>query len=263
MGKPLALDLFCGGGGACLGMMQAGFEVVGVDIKPHKNYPGTFIQGDVFDLPIELMDFDFIWASPPCQRYSPSTNFQTAHMTEAEKEERYPDFIPSTQALLAGHPYSAIENVPNAAIRSCLRADVILTGRSMGLDRIDRKRIFETSFYMLYPEPILAPRADWERGYMCTITTSLSASSHFYPRKRAGLPGKVPVWEANAVMGIPDGFRLTGKEIGEAVPPPYARFIATEALRQITQQMNRIKSYPSKLKTSKEAMYARQSYLIS
>ena len=50
-------------------------------------------------------------------------------------------------------------------------------------------------------------------------------------------------------MGIPEGFRLTGKEIGEAVPPPYAKFIASEALRQITQQMNRIKSYPSKTET--------------
>ena len=243
MGKPLALDLFCGGGGACLGMMQVGFEVVGVDIKPHKNYPGTFIQGDVFSLSIDLRDFDFVWASPPCQRFSPSTNFQTAHMTEEEIAERYPDLIPPTQTLLAGHPFSVIENVPNAAKRSCLRPDVILTGRSMGLDRIDRKRIFETSFYMLYPEPILAPRADWERGYMCTITTSLSASLHFYPRKRAGLPGKVPVWEANEVMGIPEGFRLTGKEIGEAVPPPYAKFIATEALKQIIQQRKRTKFY--------------------
>ena len=243
MGKPLALDLFCGGGGACLGMMQAGFEVVGVDIKAHKNYPGTFIKSDVFSLPIDLRDFDIIWASPPCQRFSPSTNFQTAHMTEEEIAERYPDPIPPTQALLAGHPFSVIENVPNAAKRSCLRPDVVLTGRSMDLPRIDRKRIFETSFYMLYPEPILAPRADWERGYMCCITTSLSASSHFYPRKRAGLPGKVPVWEANEVMGIPEGFRLTGKEIGEAVPPPYAKFIATEALKQIIQQRKRTKFY--------------------
>lgn len=249
MGKPLALDLFCGGGGACLGMMQAGFEVVGVDIKAHKNYPGTFIQSDVFNLSIDLREFDFIWASPPCQRYSPSTNFLTAHMTEAEIAERYPNMIPPTQALLAGHPFSVIENVPNAAKRSCLRPDVVLTGRSMGLDRIDRKRIFETTFCMLYPEPILAPRIDWERGYMCTITTSLSASSHFYPRKRAGLPGKVPVWEANEVMGIPEGYRLTGKEIGEAVPPPYARFIATEALKQIIQQRKRTKSYPSNFET--------------
>ena len=236
MGKPLALDLFCGGGGACLGMMQAGFEVVGVDIKPHKNYPGTFIQADSLKLPINLRDFDFIWASPPCQLFSPATNCNRKVLDKTQKIAKYPNLIPETRKLVANHRWTCIENVPNAPIRK----DVILTGRSMGLPRIDRKRIFETSFFMLYPTPILAPRKDWERGYMCSITTSLGCKSHFYPRKRAGLPGKLPVWEANEVMGIPEGFRLTGKEIGEAVPPPYAKFIASEALRQIKQELNSI-----------------------
>ena len=74
MSKPLALDLFCGGGGACIGMQQAGFEVVGIDIKPHKNYPGHFIQADIHDLPVSIDDFDLIWASPPCQLWSNSGN---------------------------------------------------------------------------------------------------------------------------------------------------------------------------------------------
>ena len=30
-----ALDLFCGGGGACIGLQQAGFTVTGIDINPH------------------------------------------------------------------------------------------------------------------------------------------------------------------------------------------------------------------------------------
>lgn len=33
--KPRLLDLFCGAGGAAMGYHRAGFEVVGVDIKPH------------------------------------------------------------------------------------------------------------------------------------------------------------------------------------------------------------------------------------
>ena len=49
MSKLLALDLFCGGGGACIGMQWAGFEVVGIDIKPHRNYPGHFIQADIHE----------------------------------------------------------------------------------------------------------------------------------------------------------------------------------------------------------------------
>ena len=43
MGKLVALDLFCGGGGAALGILEAGFDrVVGIDIKRHKHYPGDF-----------------------------------------------------------------------------------------------------------------------------------------------------------------------------------------------------------------------------
>ena len=36
-----ALDLFCGGGGAALGMIAAGFRVTGVDIDPSTSRPGV------------------------------------------------------------------------------------------------------------------------------------------------------------------------------------------------------------------------------
>ena len=222
--KRKALDLFCGGGGAAIGLYQAGFDtVVGIDNKKHRNYPFDFIQADVTDLPVNVHDFDFVWASPPCQRFSCATR------SRGNDWEKHPDFIPYTQALIEGHPWTCIENVPNAP----LRKDVILTGRNVGLPRIERKRIFETSFFMLYPRPIFAPRRDWERGYMVTVTKSLASTSHYYPRKRAGLPGTVPVKEANEVMGVPSRYYLTGNEIGEAVPPPYARFIAEAVINRL------------------------------
>ena len=93
-----ALDLFCGGGGAALGIQWAGFEVVGIDHKPHPNYPGHFIQGDALNPPVNLEDFDFIWASPPCQKFSTALNHSN------KSRDNHPNLIPQTRALLNGHP---------------------------------------------------------------------------------------------------------------------------------------------------------------
>lgn len=97
--RPRLLDLFCGAGGAAMGYHQAGFEVVGVDVKPQPRYPFEFIECDVFDLlkyPYHYtrsLEITAIHASPPCQHYS-----DLAHRNGNAHE--HPDLIGPTRELL-------------------------------------------------------------------------------------------------------------------------------------------------------------------
>ena len=68
----IALDLFCGGWCASIGLEQAGFDhIVGVDIKDRPNYPYEFIKADVLNMPVDVRTFDFVWQARPA-RSSPS-----------------------------------------------------------------------------------------------------------------------------------------------------------------------------------------------
>ncbi|HEX4311885.1 MAG TPA: DNA cytosine methyltransferase [Acidobacteriaceae bacterium] len=143
-----ALDLFCCGGGASMGLYRAGFDVTGIDHKPQPKYPFRFIQGDATNPPVDLAGFDFVWASPPCQAFTSLRNLQT---TQHGRKE-YPNLIPATRALLvaAGTPY-CIENVPGAPLGDS--GHLLMLCGSMfdlhvpdGSAELRRHRYFETSF---------------------------------------------------------------------------------------------------------------------
>jgi DNA (cytosine-5)-methyltransferase 1 len=111
-----------------MGYHRAGFDVVGVDIRPQLRYPFEFVQADALTFPPD--GFDAIHASPPCQRFSTTASLHTA---------KYPDLIEPTRRLLAatGLPY-VIENVVGAPLVSPIR----LCGSSFGLG-VRRHRLFE------------------------------------------------------------------------------------------------------------------------
>lgn len=202
MPKPKALDLFCSAGGVSVGLERAGFEVYGVDILPQKNYPypGRFIQGDALQPPVNLDDFDFIWASPPCQAYSKARHI---HGTSGDK------LIDQTRNLLeTSGTLWTIENVPGAPIR----ADYILCGSQFGLDRLRRHRWFEVSFC---PAHLIQPCHHGKN----TVSV-FGNGGHFY--------NTVETWRE--VMGID---WMDRKELAQAIPPAYAEYIGRAAMEHI------------------------------
>ena len=94
MTRPVALDLFCGGGGAARGLIAAGFDVVGVDIQDHSaSYSGHFVRADALRPPVDVSRFDLVWASPPCQAFSVAT--------PPGRRNGHPDLIAETRELLS------------------------------------------------------------------------------------------------------------------------------------------------------------------
>ena len=220
--RPLALDLFCGGGGAALGLIEAGFDVVGVDNVDHSRvYPGKFILGDALHPPVRLECFALIWASPPCQAYSTMTNMNGQAVINS-----LPHLIPQVQALLANHPYTVIENVPNAPIRR----DLVLTGPMVGLHHIERKRHFELSWFKdtLNLQPAI--RRTQPNVETIFVNTNATPSRDTRNRRRdKGLSPFYSIKQLREVMGITTP--MTTAEVGEAVAPPMAKYIGELALK--------------------------------
>ncbi|HXU06436.1 MAG TPA: DNA cytosine methyltransferase [Polyangia bacterium] len=240
MRRPRALDLFCGAGGAAMGLHRAGFDVIGVDVKRQQRYPFRFIQADALALPVRLRDFDLIWASPPCQAHT-----ALSKMWNARKHE---DRIPETRALLeaSGVPY-VIENVPGAPLKASLR----LCGTMFGLQtpcgaELRRHRYFETSFLVMQPEcrhgsSTLGVYGGHVRD-RCRVVGVYGESANKADRRRTiTVTGHTPQQnvernrvrntytadDARAAMGMP---WATMAELSQAIPPAYSEHIGRYAL---------------------------------
>lgn len=218
MDKPLAYDVYCGAGGATKGYQDAGFYVIGVDIRPQKNYCGDeFIQMDalVFLERVRAGLYPqpfFIHTSPPCQRYSEAAN--------PAYRDGHPDLIEPTRRLLkaTGRPY-VIENV-EGAIKELINP-IILCGTMFGLP-IWRHRCFE-----IWPELffLLPPCAHIGRPILITGMGNT-------PRKDKGNKRyKSPISEKRQAIGID---WMTTDEITEAIPPVFSMWIGERLLEPLT-----------------------------
>lgn len=215
MQRPVLLDIFCGAGGCSDGYHRAGFDVVGVDIKPQPRYPYRFVQGDANRLPIDLLAFDAIHASPPCQGYSKNMK----HLARGDA----PLLIDGILAMLiaSGKPW-VVENVEGSPLLTETdlfgNHGVLLCGSQFGL-RIWRHRLFQTSF------PIEKPPSSC-RHDLAPLNPHREASRQRM-RQEFGKVDLEHVWREFA--GVPWMDKKSGRQ---AVPPIYTEFIGKQ-LRKI------------------------------
>jgi DNA (cytosine-5)-methyltransferase 1 len=215
--KPRLLDLFCGAGGATRGYQDAGFYVVGVDLRPQPHYCGDeFIWADALEIP--LGGFAAIHASPPCQAY---TSISNRWRGAGGKADSHPDLIWATRVrlLAAGVPW-VLENVPGA--RRQLRGAIRLTGEMFGL-AVSRPRLFECCPMVLAP----APRAKHRNP---VAVYGKHDQRRLWTRKDGSELRCADLETAKAGMGID---WMDWDELKEAIPPAYTHWIGRQLLQAL------------------------------
>lgn len=214
---PRLLDLFSGAGGAAMGYALAGFDVVGVDLKPQPRYPFHHIVADAMAVLADsefLGQFDVVHASCPCQSYS-SLGRMNAAMGRVIKSPRLIE--PTREALTSWGGVYVIENVPGAP----LRADLKLCGSMFGLN-VRRHRLFECNV------PLAQPRCehqdhDFVGVYGDHPESATVGADDGYNRK----PRAATVDEAQDAMGID---WMGWNELREAIPWAYTKLIGDQLI---------------------------------
>jgi len=209
-----------------MGLHRAGFDVVGVDIRPQPRYPFEFHQADALAYPLD--GFDFIWASPPCQAHSSISRV-------SGRQEHHVDRIEETRARLeaSGSPW-VMENVMGAPLRD----PFMLCGTMFGLQtscgaELQRHRLFEANWFVgLVPScqhgTATIGVAHDRRRKVITVTGSTPQQNVVHNRSRLTFP----VGEAKRAMGID---WMTMAQLSQAIPPAYAEFIGRAAIEHINQ----------------------------
>ncbi len=196
------LDLFSGAGGAAKGYADRGHDVTGVDIRPQPRYPYRFIQANALDVSFD--GYDFIHASPPCQRW-------TKMAVSLRTSSRHPDYISAIRERLEqwGGPY-AIECVTTAP----LRYPLFLCGTMFGLGVI-RHRHFELSWIPIQPSHPFHPGTVGDGTYF-SVTGHTGGVTN-----RDGI-GHGSLAEWREAMGID---WMTSRELAQAIPPAYTNCV--------------------------------------
>ena len=214
------LDLFCGIGGAARGFINAcqqmhiQYEIIGIDRENFSRfYPAKFIQMDITQLTVEYirnLNVDFIWASPPCQHYSISTNRSKL------EGKTYPDLVKFTRDLLlqTNLPF-VIENV----IACPLVNPIILYGDMFNVS-MRRGRKFELHGFTITQLP---PRNKQLPNYRL-----ISGGGGWIRKDQGDTSIRMTLEEAITLFNLPAGITL--QHAGQIVIPQMSQFLLTHFL---------------------------------
>ncbi len=232
--RPRLLDLFCGAGGAAVGYHRAGFDVVGVDIRPQPHYPFEFWRADALEYldivsewtgPRFAHEFQAIHASPPCQAF-------TAYRRTGNVGE-YPDLIAQLRTLLleTALPY-LIENVEGAPLTD----PELICGTMFDPPlEIQRHRLFETNWPL---KPLMWPCRHLLNGkdrYPGGRSKQRTGSSRGLVRGTVEIGSwDIPLEVQQRAMGID---WMTLEELSEAIPPAYTDAIGSQLMAHIRSQV--------------------------
>lgn len=243
-------DLFCGAGGAGMGLYQAGFEVEGWDINPQKHYPFKFHLGNALDA--DLSGFDFVWASPPCQAHSALKTMPNA--------KKHLDLIPETRSKLEawGGPW-IIENVMGAPLRN----PVMLCGTMFGLGTADgraelrRHRIFESPITLMTMDcrhnapMVCGVYGGHGRDRRRTIGVYGDSAGISDDRKEKMRRRTIAVYGHAGGSSVRDETQqftteqrreamgidwMSGNELSQAIPPAYSEFLGRQIISVMKQE---------------------------
>lgn len=257
MSKPLLLDAFCGAGGCTKGYQDAGFYVVGIDIKPQPRYIGDdFVQMDALEAlriligggyivgktgqKYYLSDFAVISTSPPCQIHS--------EMTKGRWKDRlknHLDLIPAVRELLikSGKPY-VIENVEGA--RAELINPLMLCGTMFGLCASNDAQLWRHRYFETNPVLCFSPASC--RHEKQPAIGVYGGGQHPLRKNRVRKNAVIGVYGSTGGQSSRDGKSfygisdrkiamgidwMAGKELNQAIPPAYTRWLGQRLMELV------------------------------
>jgi DNA (cytosine-5)-methyltransferase 1 len=211
-----------------MGYHQAGFDVVGVDIKPQPRYPFEFHQADAMTYPLE--GFAAVHASPPCTGHSTMASvggFRGEHGTEWMLRATV------DRLDLAWVPY-VVENVAGADMPGALTLCGTEFDLTDGPYSLRRHRQFLSNVFLMGAGGCTCAGRRIIGVYGDMSKNDRKATSRIRRDGRPHGDTRAGVERARRIMRMPwaDAHELT-----QAIPPAYTRFIGEQLLAHLAVEV--------------------------